>query len=144
MTRRKRGWFWAAGICLGVVGIIAFALTRPDPDLQALQADPMATASVEGATEVRRFENESGTTLGKPQYASIMRVFEVDVSPEVALARSRDAAGEAGWILVKDDELSAEYAKDFGEFDASLTLIVQPEGTDGDEGPVLSLFVERR
>ena len=85
-----------------------------DPQVAALQSDPMADWLRDGIVERKVNVVEPGSSLGKPRYAGVHRILEVtdgSTFPDV-LADLRDAAEDAGWTLEQthrpDEFFSAE------------------------------------
>ena len=113
------GWWWSQ---------------RPGPDLVLLREDPLAGWVPRGATLEGGHEKRSGTTLGKPQYARVTRVFVLeDRAPAVVLDEAQTVARAAGWTIDRrsDDALTATRY----EADWRLTLTVVTgtfEGVPGD------------
>jgi len=85
----------------------------PDPALSALQADPMATVEIEGTTTDQVFETPAGTTLGKPVYATILRVLKVadPSNPEPVFQRALQEAEDSSWHLFEQSNRGAHGEK---------------------------------
>ena len=101
-TSRRRRSPGALGV---VVGSVLLSGCTLDHRLAALQQDPLATVSVEGAREVRRSEQTSdvdGGLLGKPREARITRHLQLDdpAHGSQVLASATARAEEAGWVDV--------------------------------------------
>ena len=109
---------------------------RPGPDLVLLQEDPLAGWVPEGARLERQRESDSGTTLGKPDYARVTRIFTLGAGPGAALDEAELVAGDAGWSIDtrSADALTAtRHAPDW-----RLDLIVVADTVEGVRG---DLFV---
>lgn len=113
------GWWWSQ---------------RPGPDLEALREDPLASWVPAGATLERGHEARSGTTLGKPRYARVTRVFTLeDREPDAVLDEARAVASNAGWRIDRrsDDALTA--TRDEPDWRLELTVVTGTyEGVPGD------------
>ena len=110
---------------LGLVGVVALVLHaagRPGPDLQALRADPMARWVPDGGTLTRRHESRSGTTLGKPEYARVTRVFRTP-DPESALQEAAVLAGGSGWQVDPDRARSVRATRQIPSYRLQLTVV---------------------
>lgn len=84
-----------------IVGALLLLGCGTDAQLEALHADPMATWSAPGMSEVGGHETEPGTALGKPRYARVLRILSVpdgDTAVD-AVAVARRAAVESGWSV---------------------------------------------
>lgn len=107
---------------------------RPGPDLVLLREDPLAGWDPDGATLDRSHESGSGTTLGKPHYARVTRVFTLeDREPDAVLDDAQVVARNAGWMIDRrsDDALTAtRYVPDWR---LDLTVVTGSfEGVRGD------------
>ena len=106
----RRPWWAAIGLALVFVFIAALVaawwLTRPEekssPSLDALRADPMATARIPGLLQTGERSNpghsEEDSFMGKPAPAYLSRVVRI-TSGDVALALKsvRMVAERHGW-----------------------------------------------
>jgi hypothetical protein len=116
-----------------VVGGGWWLAQRPGPDLALLRDDPLAGWVPDGATLERSRESESGTTLGKPRYARVTRIFTLGAGGQgSALDEAQAAARDAGWTVERrsDDALTA--TRD--EPDWRLDLIVVADTVRGVRG----------
>lgn len=97
--RGRRRWRGALAVSVTVGALVAgvlFLSLRPGPDLEALRADPMATWTPPAGHLTRSHERESGTTLGKPGYAGITRIFRT-ADPQAAVTAAQAQAHRHGW-----------------------------------------------
>ena len=96
-----------------------------DAQVAALRADPMGDWSRPGLQQTRESVSEPGTSLGKPRYAGLHRILEVQDGTDVTavLAEVRAAADGAGW--------SVTYEQRSGAFTAQKVLTVDGERLRG-------------
>jgi hypothetical protein len=81
-----------------VLAVVLLVAGRPGPDLAHLRADPLARWVPPDAELIRTHERESGTSLGKPVYAGITRVFRAE-DAGAAMAAAEDTAERRGWAV---------------------------------------------
>ena len=123
------------------VGLVAaggwWVSQRPGPDLLLLREDPLAGWVPDGATVERVRESDSGTTLGKPAYARITRIFTLGAEePGAALDEARLVARGAGWSIDRRSDHALTATRH--ERDWRLDLIVVADTVEGVPG---DLFV---
>ncbi len=107
---------------IGLLAVLLFlAGCGSDAQVAALRADPMGDWARPGLRQVTEVVTEPGTTLGKPRYAGILRILEVQDGMDVAsvLAEVQEAAQKAGW--------SVTYQHAGGAFSAEKPLTVNGE-----------------
>lgn len=86
-----------------LVVLLALAGCGDNKQVQLLREDPMRTWSNSHVRQVSEYTTEPGTSMGKPRYASILRILVVQgESRATALAEMRAAAEEAGWTVVRE------------------------------------------
>lgn len=121
------GWWWSQ---------------RPGPDLVLLREDPLAGWVPDGARLQRSSESGSGTTLGKPHYARVTRVFTLeDREHDAVLDEAQVVARNAGWTIGRrsDDALTA--TRDEPDWRLELTVVTGTfEGVPGDLFVYLSAY----
>jgi len=92
----------------GIAGLlVACGPTFPE-HLPALQADPMGSLELSGASVERRSENDAATGLmNKPSRAKILTVFAVhpDADPDAVRVAAIEEAEAVGWLL---DDVNAD------------------------------------
>ena len=115
------------------------------PELSSLQDDPMATGTIAGLEEVERNEErgDRGGMLGKPQPASVLRIFEIppDEDPAAVLAEALETAEDQGW-QVRSDSASGFVAE--RELDGRPATLTVSLNEDADLGPAPGLYVSLR
>jgi hypothetical protein len=111
-------------ICLLAV-LLMLGGCGSDAQVAALKADPMGDWSGAGVRQVNEVVTEPGTTFGKPRYARVLRILEVQDGMDVAsvLSEAREAAQAAGW--------SVTYQHAGGAFSAERPLTVEGEELRG-------------
>jgi len=95
--RSRAGALIPVGLIL-LAGSLASCGGGTEPRLYALEQDPMATASVPGASLVYEDKTEAHTAMGKPVYANITRRFSLDdTTASDAVAAAAGLAADSGW-----------------------------------------------
>ena len=121
-TRRVRTGAVVLLAVVGVVGLVVFAATRPGPDLAALRADAVARWVPAGGTLTRTHETRSGTTLGKPVYAGVTRVFSAP-DPDAALEAAEALADSTGWQVDTRRPDSVGASREIPDYRLELTVV---------------------
>jgi hypothetical protein len=119
----------------GLAGLlVACGPTFPE-HLPALQADPMGSLELPGASVERRSENDADTGLmNKPAKAKILTVFSVhpDTDPEAVREAAIDEAEAAGWFLddVNADVVQGTKTLSTGEAEIAIYFSVDYSGPE--------------
>jgi len=109
-------------ILSALVVVLLLAGCESHAQVAALQADTMGSWSRPGLRQLRGFVTDDGSSLGKPRYAQVYRILEVQDGSDISsvLTGVREAAEDAGW--------SVTYEHADGSFSAE-----KPFSVDGEE-----------
>jgi len=81
-----------------LLAAVALTACGSDPRLDALQGDPMATATLPHTTLQRESTTKTHTALGMPVHAQVLRSFSFSgVDPEVLVDDAAALASKHGW-----------------------------------------------
>ena len=86
---------------LAALLLLAGCGSGSDAQVTALRSDPMGDWSRSGLHQTRVSVAEPGTSLGKPRYAGVHRILEIQDGADVTtvLAEVRTAAEGSGWSV---------------------------------------------
>ena len=125
-SRSRAGALVPIGLILA--GVLASCGGGTEPRLDALEKDPMATATVPGATLVYEDKTEAHTAMGKPVHANITRRFSLEsTTASDAVAVAAELAAQSGWAQKGSTGPTAFSAtKQLGGHPAELLVTVAP------------------
>jgi hypothetical protein len=114
-----------------------------DPDLEVLRAQKMATAGIAGTGQGTSEEQQSGTSLGKPRYARLIRKLPLQsgADPQTVLMAAVALARDDGWTVKGEPPPSPDFAWVLGKTvgDQHLELAISTQRIDGRQTLVVSL-----
>jgi hypothetical protein len=111
------------GAAFALCCVLALTACGSDPKLSALESDPMAKATFPHTTLVDNHTQKSGTTLGKPISAEVLRVFQFSgVSASELIRQALTKAQDTGWKKTFRGPIGFKATKRTGGVDAILNV----------------------